>query len=73
MSPNPNNVPMTADDQAFIERHARDWWLAQVERNERMARTYGFWFRLTYGDMDMRDVPDHNFAVRRFRDEIPFA
>jgi hypothetical protein len=67
----PNYVPITDDDKAFIERHARDWWLTQVEKNERMARTYGFWFRLMYGDMDLRDVPDHNYAVRQFRDEIP--
>lgn len=67
---------MNADDKAFLERHARDWWLTQVEDNEIMARTYGFWFRLTYEDResltDMSDV-DHNFAVRQFREQIPFA
>ena len=67
---------MSNDDKAFLERHAREWWLSQVERNERMARTYGFWFRLTYQDreslQDMSDV-DHNYAVRQFRAEIPFA
>jgi hypothetical protein len=73
----PEVITMNNDDKAFIERHARDWWMTQVEKNERMARTYGFWFKITYGEerdslQDMSDI-DHDFAVRRFRDEIPFA
>lgn len=62
---------LTADDLAFIERHARDYWLIEVERNDVMARTYGFWFRNYYGNMEMRDIPDHPYAIREFRSQIP--
>lgn len=63
---------MSRDDQAFVERHARDWWLNQVSDHDVMARVYAHWYRLTYcadAFATIEMCPEHPEAFQRFKIE----